>query len=195
MQRIFFFPVRCFIVEYVSEPDAPGSLKLDTDLMDESQNLANEQLLTDFGLFVDVMGFLTRVLNNELENECSLPLTWFEILLRLSRSPDKRASMGTMAETVALTTGGVTRLIDRIEDAELVKRSMCPSDRRVVWVSLTDKGVEKLNEASKVHLRGITEHFTGNLSNDTLENLRHAMRQILEQRAACPEREKVNFIY
>ncbi|NNN20553.1 MAG: MarR family transcriptional regulator [Acidimicrobiales bacterium] len=164
---------------------------MDSDLVTRDPELANEQLLTDFGLFVDVMGFLTRVLNSELENECNLPLTWFEILLRLSKSPDRRASMGTMAETVALTTGGVTRLIDRIEEAELVKRSMCPSDRRVVWVSLTDRGLEKLNEATKVHLRGITEHFTGNLDIDTLENLRNAMAKILERKLACPDEKRL----
>ena len=45
--------------------------------------------------------------------------------------------MSRLSSDVALTTGGVTRLVDRMVEAGLVARENCPSDRRSIYVVLT----------------------------------------------------------
>ena len=55
--------------------------------------------------------------------------------------------MGALAQQVALTTGGVTRLVDRMISAGLVERVPCPTDRRVLFAALTPAGEAKLDEA------------------------------------------------
>jgi DNA-binding MarR family transcriptional regulator len=49
-----------------------------------------------------------------------------------------------LAESLELTTGSVTSLIDRLEDAKLVTRTPHPSDRRSLQLALTTVGAEKV---------------------------------------------------
>jgi DNA-binding MarR family transcriptional regulator len=105
-----------------------------------------------FGLLLETNARLSRSLGLELEAECDLPLAWFDVLLQLRRSPDGRLKMNEIAEAIVHSSGGTTRLIDRIEEAGLVMRQNCPSDRRAIHVAITDAGNAKLDEALTVHL-------------------------------------------
>ena len=61
--------------------------------------------------------------------------------------------MSQMADAIVHSTGGTTRLVDRLEEAGLVRRENCPSDRRAIYVAITDAGSAKLDEALAVHVR------------------------------------------
>src|SRR5688572_23156776 len=99
----------------------------------------------------DVQGGLTRRLGADLEARCGIPLVWLEVLAGLGKEEDEQLTMGVLADRVGLTTGGVTRLIDRMEAAGYVERIASRNDRRVMYVALTDAGTAKLSEASDVH--------------------------------------------
>ena len=60
--------------------------------------------------------------------------------------------MGELAAQIALSTGGVTRLIDRLEDDGYVARVVCPSDRRATFLELTDAGISCLESATETYL-------------------------------------------
>ena len=45
--------------------------------------------------------------------------------------------MSQVADAIVHSSGGTTRLIDRIEEAGLVERQVCRSDRRAVYVAIT----------------------------------------------------------
>ena len=117
-------------------------------------------LITSFGRMVEAFSSLDRRLGRSLEGSCGIPLTWFEVLLRLARSEDGRLSMSALAEQVALTTGGVTRLLNRMIAAGYVERRPCPTDRRVTFAVLTPAGREKAEEAAAVQARDLEEVFT-----------------------------------
>jgi len=51
---------------------------------------------------------------------------------------------GTLAACTGLTTGGVTVMLDRLEQAGFVKRSPNPNDRRSVLVSVNPKKLKKM---------------------------------------------------
>ncbi|HEX9995057.1 MAG TPA: MarR family transcriptional regulator [Acidimicrobiales bacterium] len=125
-----------------------------------------DERLTAMGLLLEAHARLVRVLGAELERECGIPLLWYEVLLRIGRSDQGRKTMSELAREVSLTSGGLTRLADRIEAAGYVRRSACPSDRRVSWLCLTEAGRAKLDEATAVHVRGVDEHLTGRMSDD-----------------------------
>jgi MarR family transcriptional regulator, 2-MHQ and catechol-resistance regulon repressor len=74
--------------------------------------------------------------------------------------------MGALAQQVALTTGGVTRLVDRMISAGLVERVPCPTDRRVLFAALTPAGEAKLDEASIVHAANLHQVFANFSRND-----------------------------
>jgi DNA-binding MarR family transcriptional regulator len=119
----------------------------------------DDPLLTTFGHLVEVSGRLQRSLGQVLDERISLPLGWLEVLLRLSRSEGGQLAMGVLADQIVLTTGGVTRLVDRMETVGYVERRPCPNDRRVLYAGITDAGSAKLAEAAGVHVEGLHQAF------------------------------------
>jgi DNA-binding MarR family transcriptional regulator len=127
-----------------------------------------------FALLIETNARLERTLGLELESACDLPLAWFEVLLTLRQAPDERLKMNQIADAIVHSTGGTTRLIDRLEDNDLVVRQACAGDRRAIYVALTEAGGAKLDEALAVHLDYLETHLAGRLSaseRTTLSNL------------------------
>ena len=116
------------------------------------------------GLLLETNARLVRRLSSELESECAIALPWFEVLLQLRKSPDGRLKMSQIADAIVHSTGGTTRLIDRLEEAGHVQRQLCPNDRRAVHVAITALGNSKLDEALAVHLTFLNTHVAGRLS-------------------------------
>ncbi|MHB8827319.1 MAG: MarR family winged helix-turn-helix transcriptional regulator [Acidimicrobiales bacterium] len=117
-----------------------------------------------FGLLLETNARLARTLGLELEAQCDLPLAWFEVLLQLRRASDSRLKMNQIADAIVHSTGGTTRLIDRLVEAGLVVRESCPSDRRAIYVAMTNAGDAKLDEALGVHLSYLDKNLAGRLS-------------------------------
>ncbi|MEV4757144.1 MarR family transcriptional regulator [Micromonospora sp. NPDC049559] len=111
---------------------------------------------------------LLRELERELGEASGLSVAQYDVLLRLSHAPEKRLRMVDLSEAVLYTTGGVTRLIDRMAAAGLVTREPSPTDRRAVLAALTPAGEELLRQAGRVHLAGIQRHFGALLPDEEL---------------------------
>jgi MarR family 2-MHQ and catechol resistance regulon transcriptional repressor len=122
---------------------------------------ADEALITTFGRLVEGYSALDRQLGRSLEQRCGIPHAWFEVLLRISRADGGQISMGPLAQQVALTTGGITRMLDRMIGAGLVQRVPCPTDRRVYFAALTEQGQAKLDDAAKIHAANLRQAFAG----------------------------------
>src|SRR5439155_17433787 len=60
---------------------------------------------------------------------------------------------------VLLSKSGLTRLVDRIEEAGLVRRASAPRDRRSLLIVLTSSGEKMLKRAAPIHEDGIRRHF------------------------------------
>src|SRR5437879_6113037 len=95
-------------------------------------------------LLCEVHDGLAAELARHLETEYDLTLPWFEVLIRLARSPDGRLRMTDLAREVTLTPSGLTRSIDRMEEAGLVRRQTCQVDRRVFYAAITPKGRRRI---------------------------------------------------
>lgn len=117
-----------------------------------------------FGLLLETNTRLSKDLSSALEETCELPLAWFEVLMQLREAPEGRLKMNQMAEAIFHSSGGTTRLIDRLEGAAYVRREHCSSDRRAIYVAITDAGNDKLDEALSVHLSYLEDHVTARLS-------------------------------
>lgn len=141
---------------------------------------ADEALITTFGRLVEAYSTLDQQLGRSLEERAGIPHTWFEVLLRISRADAGRISMGALAQQVALTTGGITRLLDRMIAAGLVQRVPCPTDRRVQFATLTTQGRAKLDQAAKGHAANLRQAFAG----FTADDLR-ALDDLLDQLRAA----------
>ena len=67
--------------------------------------------------------------------------------------------MRSIAQEQVLSTGGVTRLIDRMEGAGLVARHADPGDRRGRRVRLTPVGEQLAIRASHRHAENVRRYF------------------------------------
>jgi MarR family transcriptional regulator, 2-MHQ and catechol-resistance regulon repressor len=121
-----------------------------------------------FGLLLEAHSRLTRALDADLQASDGITLQTFEVLLRIARADGGRISMSDLADGVAITTGGVTRLADRLQKDGLVQRVSCPSDRRVVYLALTDAGHRTLGVALQHHLDSLDRHVAGRIAADDL---------------------------
>lgn len=120
---------------------------------------ADQALVTTFGRLLEAQAHLAGHLGRALERDAHVPHSWFEVLLRISRTQDGRITMTALAQQVALTAGGITKLIDRMISAGLVERVPCPTDRRVAYAALTPQGRATLDQALPGHAGQLRRAF------------------------------------
>ena len=117
-------------------------------------------------------------LRREMDHAHALPLAWFDVLVQLQAAKG-RLRMTELADSVLLSSSGLTRLVDRMEGAGLLRREPCSDDRRGHWAMLTDAGKLLAKKAASVHARGIREHFLAHLSEEEVATLGDAFAKIL----------------
>jgi DNA-binding MarR family transcriptional regulator len=120
----------------------------------------------------------TRRFNGDLVAGHGLTLNDYEVLLHLARAPERMLRRVDLAKSVLLTPSGITRLLEGLERAGYVERASCSSDARVTYALLSDKGYEKLREASSTHVEGIRSHFADRFSTEELETLARLLSRL-----------------
>lgn len=131
-----------------------------------------------------VQATLTRRLNQELESAGHVPIEWYDVLLHLSEAPDERLRLNVLADAILLSRSGLTRLVDRMETAGLLRREVCADDRRGSYAILTDAGRDALERAAPAHIAGIRRHFARHLSPEEALVLSQVFARILEAQRA-----------
>jgi DNA-binding MarR family transcriptional regulator len=128
-----------------------------------AKEAADHELILAFGRLQGAASRLEYLLGRALEEEFGISHLMYEVLLILGRAGEPGLSMGAIAQEQVLTTGGVTRLVDRMVAAGLVERTETPGDRRGRLVRLTTLGEQTAVRASRVHAENIKRHFLGPL--------------------------------
>jgi len=123
---------------------------------------------------------LLRRLDAELRAEHDLTFAEFEVLLVLAFCPERRMRMSDLAEALVVTNSGITRLVDRLLAANLLKRENSVEDRRVNYASLTDAGLAALMPAHASHLEGVKRHFLDHCTPADLKMLHKLSERVLE---------------
>ncbi|KHE73903.1 hypothetical protein AS25_10385 [Kocuria marina] len=96
--------------------------------------------VTLWGQVIEGFQVTNKNLHRTIARAYDLDAAEAEALLRLIRSPQRRMSMAELARQVAFSTGGFTKVADRLTKRGLVQRAPCPEDRRVVYLELTAEG-------------------------------------------------------
>lgn len=130
--------------------------------------------------FLEAHAYVIRLLEAELEAEKALPLTWYDVLVHLEEAEDHRLRMTELAQRVLLSKSGLTRLVDRMCETGLVSRSADDRDKRGRWVSLEPAGIARLHDAAPVHMRGVKDYFSSQLSDSEAGELAVPLRRIAD---------------
>ncbi len=89
--------------------------------------------------------------------------TEFAVLELLYHKGDQ--PMQHIGDKILLASGSITYVVDKLEKKQLLKRIACPSDRRVTYAQITDKGKEFLEGIFPEHQERI-EHLMDGLTDE-----------------------------
>lgn len=79
-----------------------------------------------------------------------------------------------IAERMITRVPDITRLVDGLETDGLACRKRCTEDRRVVYVGITEKGLELLEKLDRP-LTALHEHLLAHLNPEELSQLNHLL--------------------
>lgn len=123
---------------------------------------------------------LVPTLSRQVEEASGVSLSWYDVLLELSRAPDHRLRMTELGERVVLSRTRVSRIVDEMVRIGLVIKQADPDDGRASHTLLTPKGRAALRRAAPHYLRGIKRHFGSHLTPDELEAITRGLGRVLE---------------
>ena len=130
-------------------------------------------------MFFECALALPDILDAELQAAGHLSFRWYDVMVQLEEEPDG-VPMNEIASRILASKSGLTRVIDRMEEAGLVRRERPRGDRRVVLVQATAQGLEALHASRRVHRDGIRRHFTEHLDAEDLERLKAMLQKVRE---------------
>lgn len=128
--------------------------------------------------FLRAHAVVTNQLERDLDADTGLPLAWYDVLLTLAQAPDRKLRMAQLADRVLLSRSGLTRLIDRLEREELVRRERSPDDARGTNTVLTAAGLRRLRDAVPAHLASVQRHWLAHFTDEELRVLGNLLGRI-----------------
>jgi DNA-binding MarR family transcriptional regulator len=120
---------------------------------------------------VHAYGHLSKSLDRALAREFGISLVWFELLARLNSAAEGRLRLSRLSQDLVVSKASVTKLVDRMERAGLVRRESAPEDRRAVYAVLTPDGRAALAEALPQQVRNVRQAFSERLDGEQLDSL------------------------
>jgi DNA-binding MarR family transcriptional regulator len=121
-----------------------------------------------------------RIERDLAASEPELPLSWYDVLVALVGARDRRLRLRELADEVLLSRSGLTRLVDRLEAAGLLRREPDPTDRRGAFAVLTEAGYEALRRTWPLYARGIQDHFGRYLMPEEAGVLARALQRVAD---------------
>ncbi|WP_432537965.1 MarR family winged helix-turn-helix transcriptional regulator [Kineococcus arenarius] len=132
-------------------------------------------------LWADVIaGFETT--NNQLhallKRDFDVSPADVDTLVRLSALPERRAPMAALAAAAAFTTGGYTKVADRLTARALTVRVPSEVDRRVTYLQLTAAGEDLATRLRRCIAEYNTRHVIDVLGAQRAQELARAMAEL-----------------
>ena len=134
--------------------------------------------VTMVGLVFESAAGLRRAVEPALQCLCGPSAPWFEVLIRLARSPGGRLRMSDLAAQTSLTPSGLTRAVDRLVELGMVTRETCAADRRGSFAALTAKGRAEMDDVLPQHEVFLSSLLTGIFEPDEEELLVSLLRRL-----------------
>ena len=155
------------------------SEQLHSELSQEEQSLSSPtpERLHAWRLFFESALALLDVLDAELQEASGISQRWYDVLVHLEEAPEG-IPMNLLADRILYSKSGFTRVVDRMEEAGLIRRVRPEHDRRTILVVLTDQGLATMEGARRHHRDGVERHFSQHLSNADIKALTRAFEKV-----------------
>jgi DNA-binding MarR family transcriptional regulator len=103
----------------------------------------------------------------------------YGVIRCLGEGPEEGLPLSELSERLLMTCGNITCVVDKLEEAGLVRRERSVADRRVIHAQLTPRGRELFDRAVPAHRQRLQERFSG-LSPAEQAELAHLLRRLYE---------------
>lgn len=130
-------------------------------------------------LFLTTHATAIDLIERELAEAGLPPLGWYDVLFALEEAQDRRLRMNELAANIVLSRSNLTRLVDRLEAAQLLYRESCPTDKRGAFAVVTDKGLEMRQKMWSVYAQGIATHFACHIDDNQASVLNELFARII----------------
>lgn len=114
--------------------------------------------------------------------DSGVPSQWFAVLHLLLHADKRRMPMTRLAEDLSMTSGGFTKLADRMGQEGLIDRRNSDGDRRVIYAGMTAEGLRLARQTERMYRAAVEEHVLDVLTRETLAQLA-AQTQPLDREA------------
>ena len=104
------------------------------------------QVIVTYSRMIRLVNQLRRG-QTELSTAHGMQVGDFDILYLLQRTGARRLRITDISGILRVTTGGISKRIDRLVAADLVRREPDPIDRRASIILLTEQGIVMANSA------------------------------------------------
>lgn len=144
----------------------------------------NKQTEAAWILLIRSQQILLGEVESALKNAGLPPLSWYDVLLELSRDPGAGLRQYEIGNRVLLNKHNLSRLIDRLEENGLVIREDCDMDGRGNSVKITVEGMQLKRTMWPIYAKTIQKLITEPLTTTQVTSLTEIMRALLEQHTA-----------
>ncbi|WP_375426286.1 MarR family winged helix-turn-helix transcriptional regulator [uncultured Friedmanniella sp.] len=153
--------------------------------MDDVRWLEPEELRA-WIMLAKLLFLMPSALDGQLTRDADLNMGDYMVLAILSNEPGPALRMSELAVRAGCSQSRLSRIVGRLERADLVQRTMSPDDRRVVMAELTETGVRRIAAAAPGHLREVRRLVFDRLSDEQVQMLAEVGEALLGQDALPP---------
>ena len=132
-----------------------------------------------WAVFLTAHAVLVNAVEARLAKAGLPPLAWYDLLWALERARDGRRRMHELADLVVLSRSNLTRLVDRLEKARLVRRVRSEDDRRGAYAEITAEGQKLRRKMWPAYAVAIDELFGAHLTKAEAASVGRALRKVL----------------
>jgi DNA-binding MarR family transcriptional regulator len=148
-----------------------------------TDNWRDDDLVMAWSALLRLHAALVPVLDADVQRT-GVPLSWYDVLLELSTASPDGMRMAELGDAVVLSRSRVSRVVDELEQAGLVRRVPNPDDRRSSYATLTEQGRAQFRKAAPVYLESIRRRLGARLSARDARLLRRLLETALRDHGA-----------
>lgn len=118
-----------------------------------------------------------EMLEAQMRREYGLTMARYDVLAHLNMAGG-RLGLGDLASAIALSASGLSKLLDRMADAGLIRREPDPSDGRAAFATITPRGRGLVRRARDGHHGLLRQTFADALDDRDIADLARIMHKL-----------------
>ena len=132
-----------------------------------------------WSLLLTTHAVLVEAIEGRLARAGLPSLAWYDALWALERAPGHRLRMHEFEQWMVISRSNITRLVDRLEEAGLVRRERADEDRRGAFAVLTHEGLAMRLRMWAIYESAIEDLFHAHLTSAELRGAEAMCRKLL----------------